>query len=105
MDKQIFDQVGNIQPSLYNRSKQGKRDMGMFLHGVDLLSPLQALGFGSTHANEGMKMKKMKKKKIKKLQRLAYVVYHAKEGSRRQIDAAIAYLNLCAKGRGTCDSI
>ena len=44
-----------------------------------------------------MKMKKMKKKKIKKLQRLAYVVYHAKEGSRRQIDAAIAYLNLCAK--------
>ena len=65
-------------------------------------------GFGSAHANEGMKMKKMKKKKRrieKKLQRLAYVVYHAKEGSRRQIDAAIAYLNLCAKGRGTCVSI
>ena len=54
MDEQIFDQVGIVQPLVHNSSEQGKRDMGLFLHGVDSLPPLQASGLGSAHVGKGL---------------------------------------------------
>ena len=41
-----------FEPLVHNRSEQVKRDVGLFLHGMDSLPSLQASGLGSAHVGE-----------------------------------------------------